>query len=218
MKACTISGNVADNDAGGVLVQQGSVLEMNNCTVSGNNANGIGGGIFIYNEAVANLNHVTITGNTANMDNDGIGGVGGLVHVGTSSSAVTVTNSIIAENIAKSKMDPDCGGVVTSGDYNLLGIGDNAGCTFVSQSGDLVGTTATPLDPLLGILTDNGGSTWTHSLKITSPAVDQIPAGVNGCIVGSRDQRGVFIFPPCDMGAYERDQSEHIYAPMVSRK
>ena len=131
MTACTISGNVAEGNGGGVLVQQASELEMNYCTVSGNNADGSGGGIYIYHEVVANLEHVTITGNTADMDNDGIGGGGGLVNL--VSQPITVTNSIIAQNYHKSlyNPDPDCYGLVTSGGYNLFGIGDNANCTFV---------------------------------------------------------------------------------------
>lgn len=215
MTACTISGNVGSKNGGGIIIGSAAVLEMHNNTISGNSTDIHGGGIYNYNGTVL-LDHVTMTGNTADADNDGVGDGGGLMNVGV----MTMTNSIIAQNYAKSNIDPDCGGwsVVTSGGYNLLGIGDSSGCTFVPQPGDLVGTTATPLDPQLGLLDDNGGSTWTHSLKITSPAVDQIPAGVNGCVVGSRDQRGVLRFPPCDMGAFEIDQSEHIYAPMVSRE
>ncbi|MFL7810019.1 MAG: choice-of-anchor Q domain-containing protein, partial [Anaerolineae bacterium] len=49
-----------------------------------------------------------------------------------------------------------------------------------------------------------------------SPAVDQIPAGVNGCAMGSLDQRGALRFPPCDIGAYEIG-AESVYLPLVVR-
>jgi hypothetical protein len=81
-----------------------------------------------------------------------------------------------------------------------------------------VGTVASPLNPLLALtLEDNGGPTLTHALKSNSPAVDQIPAGVNGCAIGSLDQRGVLRFPPCDIGAYEIGP-ESVYLPLVVRE
>ena len=59
--------------------------------------------------------------------------------------------------------------------------------TFVNGvSGNLVGTTAIPLDPLLGPLQDNGGPTQTHALLFGSPARDK---GSN-VAVPSTDQRG----------------------------
>jgi hypothetical protein len=96
-----------------------------------------------------------------------------------------------------------------------LGIGDSGGCTFPAQPHDRVGTAASPLDPLLSVLADWGGPTWTHALDPSSPAVDQIPSGVNGCLVGSRDQRGEIRYPPCDMGAFDLDQEEHVWLPLV---
>lgn len=60
-----------------------------------------------------------------------------------------------------------------------------------------------------------GGPTWTHSLNLSSPAVGHIPAGVNGCVPGIRDQRGELRFPPCNIGAFEADRVEHVYLPMI---
>lgn len=58
------------------------------------------------------------------------------------------------------------------------------------------------VDPLLDILNDNGGPTWTHALRFASPAMD---ATTCASFVPT-DQRGV---PrpqgsDCDIGAYER--------------
>jgi hypothetical protein len=158
------------------------------------------------------LTFVTVTYNTADVDNDGSGDGGGIA----SPNTLTMTNTIVAGNEDKSGEDPDCSGSIASGDYNLLGIGDSAGCSFTPQSHDQVGTAASPIDPLLGVLGDNGGPAWTHRLGDTSPAVDQIPAGVNGCAMGSLDQRGVYRWPPCDIGAYEIGP-ESVYLPLVLR-
>lgn len=206
---CTLSGNLVDQHGGAIYSREGATLVLTNSTVSGNRAYGHGGGI--YNSGITTLSSATVAYNTADQGNNGDGDGGGLFTIGT----LTMTNTIVARNGDKTGENPDCAGTVTSGDYNLLGISDSISCTFVPQGGDLQGTTASPLDPLLGALGDKGGPTWTHSLSNSSPAVDQIPAGVNGCVLGVRDQRGVLRFPPCDIGAYEGDQSEGIYLPVV---
>jgi photosystem II stability/assembly factor-like uncharacterized protein len=98
------------------------------------------------------------------------------------------------------------GGALVSQNYNLLG--DNSDCTFVADTEDQVGTGASPIDPQLGALALNApGSTETHALLDSSPALDHIPDGVNGC--GSDitdDQRGVARpqAAGCDIGAFER--------------
>jgi hypothetical protein len=72
---------------------------------------------------------------------------------------------LLGDNTAKGE-GPDCHGNVDSDDYNL--IESIAGCTL---SGDtthnIVGE-----DPALGPLADNGGSTETHALLESSPALD----------------------------------------------
>lgn len=62
-----------------------------------------------------------------------------------------------------------------------------------------------------------GGTTWTHSLNLSSPAVGHIPAGVNGCVPGIRDQRGAPLFPTCYIGAYEADRVQYGYLPLIAR-
>src|SRR5260370_33052746 len=52
--------------------------------------------------------------------------------------------------------------------------------------GNLVGSGAAPIDPLLGPRQDNGGPTLTHALLPGSPAVD---AG-NNAYATTYDQRG----------------------------
>jgi len=207
---CTISDNIADDPGGGIYNDAGVTLA--NSTLSGNRAYANGGGI--YNGGEMTLTHVTITDNSADLDNNGSGNGGGFYTYGT----FTMLNTIVANNVDKGDENPDCRGAFTSQDYNLLGIGDSTNCTFTPQAHDLWGTDAVPLQPYLEVeLADNGGPTLTHALKPSSPAVDQIPAGVNGCVFGTRDQRGVVRVPACDIGAYEIDRAEYVYLPVVLR-
>jgi len=88
--------------------------------------------------------------------------------------------------------------------YNLIGDGTGSGIT--NEGGNLVGNVppyAAPIDPLLGALSKNGGTTATHALLAGSPAID---AGTSeGC--PPTDQRGVSRpqGEACDMGSFERD-------------
>jgi hypothetical protein len=63
---------------------------------------------------------------------------------------------------------PDIGGGVIGGTYNLLGTGGLAN----GINGNLVGSSESPIDPLLGPLQDNGGPTLTHALLPGSPAIN----------------------------------------------
>jgi hypothetical protein len=63
----------------------------------------------------------------------------------------------------------------------------------------LVGTSANPLDPLLGPLQDNGGPTFTMALLLGSPALN---AG-DPDQLGTADQRGVVRSRGVNIGAYQ---------------
>ena len=122
-----------------------------------------------------------------------------------SAGTVNVKNTIVAGNSASSS-GPDCSGTPTSQGYNL--IGDDTDCSFTPDTGDLVGTGASPIDPLLDALADNGGPTQTHALDPNSPAIDAgNPAtpGSGGNACEATDQRGVArpVGPRCDIGAFE---------------
>ena len=101
-------------------------------------------------------------------------------------------------------------GVFVSLGHNL--IGDGFGSTDFTDgvNGDIVGTSANPIDPKLGPLANNGGRTKTHALKAGSRAID---AGDNANLPPT-DQRGAG-FPRkkdgnfngvaiVDIGAFER--------------
>jgi len=77
-------------------------------------------------------------------------------------------------------------GDFTSGGHNL--IGDDTGSFGLTHgiNGNIVGTSANPIDPELGPLANNGGPTKTHALLAGSIAIDR---GDNAG-ASATDQRG----------------------------
>lgn len=190
----TIAHNSAMADGGGI-VAMATTLSIRNTTISGNLADGEGGGISTQSSATVDLRNVTLTGNRADDDSNGFGDGGG-IHRFT--GTVSLRNSIVAGNHDASPagpLSPDCDGSVASGGHNLIGRSD--GCAFAATTGDQVGSSASPIDPQLGPLADNGGPTETHALATASPAKD---AGGPDC--EATDQRGA-PRSDCDIGAYE---------------
>lgn len=187
---CTISGNTAVQSGGGI--RNNGTMALVNCTISGNTADpqfvspGAGGGIAQYGPAT--LTNCTIAGNT--------GTNGGGMLTGTTSNVTTnMINTIVAGNSARREA-PDIDGPVNSLGFNLIGITDgNSG--WVST--DLTGTSAQPLDPLLGPLGNNGGPTETMALRRGSPAIKKgtTVAGI------TTDQRNLPVDNPPDIGAFQ---------------
>ena len=132
---------------------------------------------------------------------------GGIVQVGYPDefTLLDLMNALVAKNVAPSAPDVsnDAYAYVSSA-YSL--IGDGTGSGIANEGGNLVGNVApytAPIDPLLGLLNQNGGPTTTHALLAGSPAID---AGTSeGC--PATDQRGVSRpqGEACDMGSFERD-------------
>jgi hypothetical protein len=196
MQNSTLSGNSAQY--GGGTYNEGN-LTIANSTLSGNTAlNGYGGAVLSFSSyPPVNLISSTISSNTA------LNGYGGGFYGGIGSLA----NSIIAGNGAVPAY-PDINGFIVSSDgHNLIGNADGAS-GYVA--GDQVGNTASPLDPKLGPLQNNGGPTFTHALLPGSPAID---AGATGDALDpsgaplTTDQRGAG-FPrvlgaAVDIGAFE---------------
>jgi predicted outer membrane repeat protein len=161
---------------GGGIQNVGGSVHLTNTTVVGNTAS-YGGGIRNLGEGGAVfLTNSTITGNHAYYRGGGI--------YSTDTGHLNVSSSIVASN-TDMRGWPDIHGAIASGSHNLIG----------SDPG---------LDP--AGLHDNGGPTETIALGTSSPAIDAIPVGTNGCGSGvAEDQRGA-ARPQgsgCDIGAFE---------------
>jgi len=190
---------------GGGIVASGSTdVYVTNSTISNNLAQGNGGGIASdcadCSGYEISLVHATVSGNVADSDLDADGGDGGGIYIDSALGQQTnLTNTVVAGNDDRSTPGADdCSGTITSQGYNL--VGDGTGCPH-AQPGDL--TTA---DPLLGPLSDNGGTTPTQALLSGSPAIDHIPNGTSGCGTSvTADQRYVPrpMGPGCDIGSFE---------------
>jgi uncharacterized repeat protein (TIGR01451 family) len=148
---------------------------------------GDGGGIF--NDGSGSITNATVSANGANGANSG-----GDISFGA--GTLTLANTIVAS----ASSGGNCaylGGAVSDGAYNL----DSATSCDLTSASD-----KTSSNPQLGTLQSDGGQTSTMALASTSPAIDAIPPGTNGCgTTVTTDQRGV-ARPQgagCDIGAYE---------------
>jgi hypothetical protein len=102
----------------------------------------------------------------------------------------------------------DIDGAVASGSaHNLIGVDTQLSGITSGTSGNLIGTAASPINPMLGALQDNGGPTQTMALLPGSPAIDAgdnslIPSGVTS------DQRGNprIVNATVDIGSFEAQQ------------
>jgi hypothetical protein len=168
-------------------------MTLTNVTINGNSA-GFGAGIANDQSPLALIN-VTIAGNSAGS------GTGGGVNI-VSTSSVNFLNTIIATNSAANS--PDVSGIINVATNNLIGDGTGSTGAVNGVNGNIVGTTGTPVNPVLGQLKLSGGQVATRALLATSPAID---AG-NNSGAPFTDQRGfnrpVNIFT--DIGAFEYQQ------------
>lgn len=167
----TINGNTTDGNGGGIHNSGTGTLVSS--TVSSNTSDGDGGGI--WNDQKISFENSTVSNNDADSDGGGCWTMDSLVFI----------NTIFGINTAQN------GGEIYSSSGTIISLGHNL-VYNISQSGitpatgDLLGTNAIPVDPLLEPLQDNGGSTLTHALKCGSPAID---AG-DATDAPSTDQRG----------------------------
>ena len=209
-----IVNNTAGLEGGGLVNfsvgAASATMNINNSTVGGNMTTGNGGGIenliTSTGSAVMNLNYSTVAGNMANTDNTGADVGGGIANInsgGTGTGALTVNlqSSIVADNtIGTSGTGPDISGVVTSLNYNH--VENLVGGTFTPMANDVTGT-----DPqLMALSSTNGSPTANYQPAATSPVVDTIPSGVNGCgTTFAVDQRGVTrpMNAACEKGSVE---------------
>jgi hypothetical protein len=180
--ACTFSNNTSTD--GGGMANLGAATVIN-CTFSNNTATdgGDAGGAIVngpYNGVFFTLTVINCTiANNAAVNGSG----GGIDNI--AGSTLNLYNTIVAENTA-AKAGPDISGSVNIADHNL--IGDGAGMSVTTdQGGNLMGGNGNPvIDPRLGPLQNNGGTTQTLALFADSPAIGQ----ADNAQAPATDQRG----------------------------
>jgi CSLREA domain-containing protein len=212
----TLSGNSTsgNNASGGAIYSYDQNVTVSQSTFSGNSTAGTdanGGAIFVQTGGAILISQSTLTGNQAT------GSVGGAVFGATSN--LTINNSIVALN-ADMGTAPDfmmpTSGTVSVG-YSIIGVNTGTGLTATvgttpGANGNFVGTTATPFDPKIGPLQNNGGPTATHALKLDSLALNRgnnayavDPTAGNTTLL--TDQRGIgysrISTGTVDIGAFE---------------
>lgn len=210
---CQFLNNYANEEGGGISNRLRSELESS--TVSGNHARWSGGGISnccggLATPADITIVNSTITSNVAGNHGGGIYIQGGRLTVKNCTmshneaadgggfyrtsfpSVSNVSNSIIANSIGG-----DC--VILTG----ATFGDN-GYNIVEDGSCIGHATSFGGDPMLDVLTNNGGPTMTQALLPGSSAIDAGDCAAGTVLVDqrgiSRPQRG-----GCDIGAFEAE-------------
>jgi predicted outer membrane repeat protein len=204
----TISNNSTDQSGGGIFMGSDSValsglLVVSDSTLSGNTAGLDGGGIYLLSMTKANIvRNSTVAFNTSGGATAGGGGIA--IDGVTAGGSLTLSSSIVGKNTNALAADVGASAATSvGGNNNLIGAADVGNITYTG-AGNLTGTAAMPLDPLLGALALNGapaGTPFTHALLAGSPAID---AGNNTAGLMS-DERGFSRVggSSADIGAFE---------------
>jgi len=228
---CTFSGNQSSSSGGGIA--NAGWVTVNQSTFYNNQAGYNGGAI--NNRATLDIQNSTFSGNRASegsFDNYGGGAINNMKESGTAYLTIdnstiafnsakwggglsnnlhgllTVKNTILAENTVHSGgAGPNCYhyNSITTSSYNLES-GTDCGFTGI---GDIQNASAE-----LGALQNNGGTTSTHALQISSNAINSGSCTDSGGSTVVYDQRGFPRLTPCDIGAFEYILS--IYLPLVT--
>lgn len=183
--ASTISGNVANFQAGGVryLGDSGQRLQLISSTVSGNRAGSYPAGI--YNAAIdgelssLELLSCTVTDNVAGTR---MGGIGAVASGSNSRAIVTLVNSIVAGNSPNNQSVRVEGGAL-AGSAVISSLGFNLSDHW---NGLALQSTDRTAAPRLGPLAHHGGGTPTQMPLGGSPALDA--GNRSGAAI---DQRGL---------------------------
>jgi hypothetical protein len=216
-----INSTIAQNSAsgssshGGGIQISNSELHMINSTLTNNSAD-TGGGIAVQG-GNATVSNSTIAMNSADLGSGG---------VDNDATSFTLSASIVAGNVGGiQKVADDWGGKAASSasSYNLMGAAGSSGLTD-GNNHNLVGTKASPIDPHLADLADNGGPTRTMALLTGSPALDAggttLPVDPLTLNPLTTDQRGTgfsrFSGAAIDIGAFEVPGIHAISAPDVT--
>ena len=198
----TVSGNVANGRGGGIylvndLTWPGSTpssFAMDDSTLSGNRSVTGEGGAYVVASASAFIDNSTIAYNTSNKAGGGAAGVR------IASVDAHINNSIVASNSSDDGKGVDLEFEslhlsVLGGSHNLILTGQ-----YTNMPNAVHGC------PGLYALGNYGGTTKTHALAATSPAIDK-----GGPTDEVNDQRGArfvrVVGAAADVGSYERQSA-----------
>jgi hypothetical protein len=201
----TISGNHTGRSfAGGIWLEDRTDAVIRNSTISGNSADsGRAGGIVMFepDPSTTHPNRLRLHACTVtnNMDSGASTGSGGIYVRPNPNCILEASSCIIAGNGQPTQASPDFNGPVIDRGYNLVGISDGSGDWDLSDP-NLIGNLENPVDPNLGPLADNGGTTQTHALLTGSPAIGAGDPALTGTVSQNGVTRGIV-----DIGAYQTE-------------
>ncbi|MEK7950287.1 choice-of-anchor Q domain-containing protein [Luteolibacter soli] len=183
LKQCSILSNRMEGGSGGggISVSSG-ITKLINCTVADNEAL-TAGAVSFSSLTTVDLIHCTV------LNNRSTSFPGGGVSVSGSGGTLRLQNSVISGNTTTSsgRIDLYVDGVnFQKSGQNFISCNNRVTTQF--PAGTLVGTTAAPLDPLLGALAVNGGRT-SSCLPLSGSKLLQ--AAVATADSPSIDQRGL---------------------------
>jgi len=198
-----------------LFIHNNAALTLTNSTLSGNGASRFGGGIYAQGGRIKLLNSTLADNQVVVPNNIPDGGIGGGMLI-TGTAVVVVQNALLADNT-----DRFHGGVPVADDchdlyatYHLTALSANLikATSYCNIDGNTLGVIS-GASPKLGLLQNNGGSTWTQAPQPGSPAIDQ--GDDAACL--PIDQRGFHrpIGLYCDIGAVEVGLSQ--YLPLIRR-
>lgn len=194
VRSSTFFADSSGSDGGAIYSAASAGFIWNN-TFSGNHALGGNGGAVYTFLGNIDMNSNTIVQNHASAE-------GGGYHGSDAGLVLALNNNIIADNTAGSSA-PDFNvfgaATVNSGGYNFIGVGDQTGVAVTWDANDITGTVASPLDPNLEPLANNGGPTSTMQPNCGSPVID---AG-DDTNAPAADQIGQPRVGQTDIGAFE---------------
>ena len=225
LTACTITENTPTNGTqGGAGIYSytlggfaggGGTLTINASTIANNSTTGQGGGI--SSTGPANFTNDTIADNSASSGggiyddgglvllcctvagNSATDACGGIMEDASGSNAVSLKNTLVANNTGGMAND-FYGSPATTSEFNLVGDGTGLSGLIDGVNGNQIGFLS-KINPHLGPLQNNGGPTSTEALLPGSPAIG---AG-DPTNAPPTDQRGLprIINGTIDIGAYE---------------
>lgn len=227
---CFVLAHTASGTNGGALyVASGATLTLNRSTLDFNSSTGLGGAIYsqgivlatnctFFNNSAFNggaifsefnsgnsrltLKNCTITLCSASDTASTTGSGGGGIYAFGSNGQYHLGNTIIAGNRSGSnpQMNPDVRGSFTSDGHNFIGNLGNSSLSTTGVTGDQIGTSAAPRNPMLNpSLANNGGPTDTLAPLSGSPAINT----GDDALAPSTDQRGYPRIGVSDIGAFE---------------